>query len=104
MLGQVPALRHLLFRFRRINPFVLLLTFAWAEREIKSGALVQFRLGPGVSAVLVKDALDGGQPDARALKILRAMQSLKNSKQFIGEFHAEAYAVVAHEDDGMNDT
>src|SRR5258708_27208612 len=64
--------------------------------EEKSGALVEFRLGPDAAAVLVNNALADGQPHAGAFKVLRPVHALENAEELAGVFHIEAGAIVAN--------
>src|SRR5256885_2358692 len=52
--------------------------------EEKGGALVQLRLGPDPSAVLVDDALADGQADAGAFKILHPVHALEHAEELAG--------------------
>src|SRR5207302_388055 len=70
-------------------------TQTW-QREIKGRAFVNFGFGPDFAAVFADDALDGGQADAGAFEVLRAMEALKHAEQFVGVAHVEPDAVVAH--------
>src|SRR5262249_17180997 len=67
------------------------------ESEIECRAGIQFGLRPDPAPVFMDDPLDGGEADAGPFEILLAVQPLKNAKQLIAELHAEAYAVVSHE-------
>ena len=51
--------------------------------------------------MLANDALHGDQAYARAFKFIRAVQPLKNSKQLVNVFHAEADAVVSHHENRL---
>ncbi len=44
--------------------------------------------------MLLHDALHSNQADAGTFKVLRAMQALKDSEQFVDIIHVEADAVV----------
>ena len=56
---------------------------------------------PYAAAVLVDDALDGGEADTVALKVLVAVEALKGSKEFFGMLHVETNAIVANEESGL---
>src|SRR6266576_2793286 len=72
-----------------------------AEGEVKSGALVRLGFAPDTPAVLVDDALHGGQPDARPVELILGVQALKHAEQPVGALHVKADAVVANEDHSM---
>ena len=73
---------------------------AWSrKRKIKSRALVHLRIGPNSPAMLLHDALNGGQPDAASFEIVLAMKALKDAKELVGILHAEPHAVVPHRED-----
>ena len=55
-------------------------------------------LGPDSAAVPMHDALNRGQPDARAFECLRRVQALEYAEQLIYIFHVEADAIIANED------
>ena len=54
-------------------------------------------LRPDPAAVLVDDALHGGQADAGARELPCVVKSLERAEQLAGVGHVEAHAVVAHE-------
>src|SRR5436309_4606093 len=64
--------------------------------EEKGCALVQFRLGPDPSAVLVDDALADGQAHAGSFKVLHPVHALEHSEELAGVIHIEAGAIVAN--------
>ena len=68
------------------------------DGKVKSRAAVHRAFRPGPAAVPVNDALDIGQPDARALELVLAVQALKHAEQFVGISRIETRAVVANED------
>ncbi len=67
----------------------------------ESGADVRFAFRPDATVMAVNDALDVGQPDTGAFKILAAVKALKNTKQFRGISHVETDAVVADKIDDV---
>src|SRR4051794_20543130 len=69
------------------------------KRKIKGRPSIRFSLGPGAAAVAVNDPAHVRQADARALKLRRAMEPLKDTEKLAGVFHVEADAVVLHEHD-----
>src|SRR5713226_9724989 len=78
--------RRLLFGLRHLRR---------SQVEVKRGAFVELGFGPDAPTMLVNDALHGGEPYPRTLKILRPVQSLEHSEKLIGILHAEAHPVVA---------
>ncbi len=73
--------------------------FSHAEGEIEGCTLVQFSLCPHSASMLLNDALHRGQADARTFELLRAVQPLEDSEQFVDILHVETDAVVSdHED------
>src|SRR4051812_4808858 len=44
------------------------------------------------------DAANVGQPDAGALKLLRAVETLENAEKFLRILHFETHAIIANED------
>src|SRR5258706_7105444 len=82
--------------FSRLRAFPRL---GFRQRKIKGRAFVLFTFRPGVTAVAMDDAANVGQPNASALKVRRAVQALKNAKEFVGVTHVEPYTVVAHKND-----
>jgi len=75
---------------------LLLDTWRGRERELEAGAFVRLGLDPDAAAVAVDDALDDGEPDARARKLTFGVQALKDTEEATGVFHVEAGAIVAH--------
>src|SRR5580693_8468741 len=75
-----------------IEVFVLL-----GYGKVKGRTAVNHAFGPGPAAVPLNDALDIGQPDARALEFVLAVQALKHAKQLVGITRVETCAVVADE-------
>src|SRR3954447_22773182 len=69
----------------------------FAEGEIEGGAFLAFAFRPDVAAMALDDALDDGEANAGAGKLLRGMQPLENPKQPVFPFHIEAFAIVADE-------
>lgn len=45
----------------------------------------------------VNNSSDIGQPDARPLEFICAMEPLKDSKELVCILHVESYSIVAHE-------
>src|ERR1019366_7895223 len=70
----------------------------FGEGKVKGRAAVNHAFPPSLAAVPVDDALDIGQPDARALKLVLAVQALKHAEKFAGVLGIETGAVVANED------
>src|SRR5919108_4536467 len=67
-----------------------------SKREIKGRATAGGPLGPDLAAVAVDDALDRGEPDARARELVGRVQPLKRAEQLGRVGHIEAGAVVAY--------
>jgi hypothetical protein len=51
--------------------------------------------------MLFNNALHRGQANACTLKLIGFMQTLKDSKQFVGIFHVETHAVIANKNCGL---
>src|SRR5580704_3224828 len=68
--------------------------FCRSECEIERRALAQFRICPHSAAMFLHDALHGSQADAGTFKVLRAMQTLEDSEQFVHILHVEADTIV----------
>src|SRR5205823_1939170 len=64
-----------------------------------SRATIYLGIYPNMSAMLVDNALLTGQTYSCAFKIILKVQSLENTKQFIGIFHVETSSVVLHPED-----
>ena len=71
------------------------------QREIKAGAFSHRPLGPHPPAVAVDDALDVGEPDARALELGAAVQALEDAEEPVHVAHVETYAVVSDRKDDL---
>src|SRR5579872_3415366 len=71
------------------------------DGKVKCGATVHHAFRPGPPAVPADDALDIGQPDARALKLGVTVQALEHAEQFPHVFRIETDAVVANENHGF---
>src|SRR5262245_41436652 len=69
-------------------------TASW-QGEIEGCAGIDGAFGPGSSSMPLNNAMDIGQPDARAFEFARPMETLEDAEKFIGVLHGEADAVVA---------
>jgi membrane peptidoglycan carboxypeptidase len=65
--------------------------------KIKSGAAVEFGLGPNPAEMAADDPLHGRETHAGSVEFGGRMQPLKWRKQFVHIRHVEASAVVPHE-------
>ena len=65
--------------------------------EIKGSSFVHFGFSPDAAAVALDDALNDGEADAGAFKLLDGVQPLKNTKEIFRVAHIETGAVVANE-------
>ena len=63
---------------------------------MKSCAFVDFRFTPDCSAVPVNDSLNDRQANARTFEVLLPVESLEDSKEFVGTLHRESDSVVFH--------
>ncbi len=70
----------------------------FGDGKVKRRATVHRAFRPGPAAVPVNDALDVRQADARALKLVLAVQALEHAEQFPGILRIETHAVVAYEE------
>src|SRR5262249_33496527 len=72
------------------------------EREAEAGSLADPALCPDATAVTIDDALNRGEPDARALEVVLRVKPLKDVEQLRGVGHVEAGAVVVDEVYGLS--
>src|SRR4030067_3062358 len=64
------------------------------QGEVEGGSPVDLAFHPDASTVAMDDALNDGQPDAGAFVLIRAVQPLEDSEEFVDIGHVETYAVV----------
>src|SRR5688572_30990887 len=77
---------------------MLTLTILLWDGKIKCRTAVHHAFRPYASAVSMNNILDVGQPNARALKLVRAVQTLEYAEKLVGITRIEARTVVANED------
>ena len=61
----------------------------------------RFYLPPTAPAMPVYDTANVCKSNPRAFKLISPVQTLKDSKEFVGIIHIKAYAVIADEYDGL---
>src|ERR1700689_5052385 len=66
------------------------------EGEVDGGAAVDGAFGPGLAAVAVDDAPDGGQACAGAGELVGVVQPLERLEQLVDVGRVEAGPVIAH--------
>src|SRR5687767_10168891 len=66
--------------------------FCFRQREVESGAFVQFRFGPGAAAVARHDAANVGKANAGALEVAGFVQALEHAEKFVRVSHVKADA------------
>src|SRR5215471_4875043 len=71
------------------------LSLSTGQRKIKGRALIHNPFAPGASAVPCNDALNIRQSNARALKLLHPVQTLKHPKQLVNVLHIESNPIVS---------
>src|ERR1039458_9691619 len=86
-----------MFLMFRISVSIAAPVWFW-DGKVKCRAAVHRAFRPCPAAVPMNDALDIGQADACALKLVVAVQALKHAEQFAGITRIETGAVVPNED------
>jgi hypothetical protein len=66
------------------------------QREVERCAVIDLRIGPDVPAVPSDNLMHNCQPKTGTLEFFRAVQAVKDRKQFIRLPHIEANAIVLH--------
>jgi len=66
--------------------------------KIEGGALVGLALGPNRAAMPMNDALDGGQANPSAGKLVLTVKPLKCAKQPLNVGHIKARPIIAHKE------
>src|SRR5882724_3037974 len=67
--------------------------------EGKHRTAVHFAIRPYAAAMPRHHSLDDGKAHAGAAELVRAMQSLEHTEQFVGVFHIESHPVVPYRED-----
>jgi hypothetical protein len=66
------------------------------QGKVKRGAGIDLAFGPSATVVTQNDAVDIGESDACAFKVLVVVQALKHAEQFADVAHVKARAIIAH--------
>src|SRR5262249_47430313 len=66
-------------------------------RKIKSCAAAYVAFGPDSASVAMNDTLHRRQSDSGAFKLVRSVQTLEYSKQFVGILHVETNSIILNE-------
>jgi len=61
--------------------------------------MIDLCLGPDQPPVFSNDPMHSGQTHSGSFKFRVGVEALEYAEQFLGIFHVEAHAVIAHEND-----